>query len=261
MAAIISLLIVLTLSILVTRIATVALTHTGLSREVARFQARSAFTGVGFTTGESENLVNHPVRRKILLVLMLLGNVGIVTAMSSLILGFIRSNSEGFALRIVLLATGLAVLWGLGTSQWVDQRLSRLISWALNRYTHLEAKDYASLLHLAGDYRVTDLLVEPDDWLANRTLAEIKLRDEGIAVLGIKRKSGKYLGTPGGPTKIMANDTLVLYGRASALQNLDQRRAGASGDLEHDEAQKEQKEIASQEEIEDASERRANETE
>jgi uncharacterized protein with PhoU and TrkA domain len=124
----------------------------------------------------------------------------------------------------------------------------------------LEAKDYASLLNLAGDYRVTDLLVQSDDWLAERTLGELKLRDEGVAVLGIKRKSGKYLGTPGGPTKIMANDTLVLYGRASALESLDQRRAGTSGDLEHDEARKEQEEIASQEEIEDASERRENET-
>jgi hypothetical protein len=47
MLAIISLLVVLTVSILITRIATVALTRIGLSREAACFQARSAFTGVG----------------------------------------------------------------------------------------------------------------------------------------------------------------------------------------------------------------------
>lgn len=81
----------------------------------------------------------------------------------------------------------------------------------------------------------------------------ITLIDEGIAVLGIKRKNGKYLGTPSGSTRIMANDSIALYGRASALENLDQRRAGVSGDLEHDEARKEQKEIAFQEKIEDAS--------
>jgi Trk-type K+ transport system membrane component len=86
MISVISLLVVLTLSILVTRIATVALTHTGLSQESAKFQARSAFTGVGFTTNESEKVVNHPLRRRILLLLMLLGNAGVVTAVSSLIL-------------------------------------------------------------------------------------------------------------------------------------------------------------------------------
>jgi len=71
MAAIISLLIVVALSLLITRVATVALTLTGMSREAARFQARSAFSGVGFTTRESEQVMQHPVRRRIILLLIL----------------------------------------------------------------------------------------------------------------------------------------------------------------------------------------------
>lgn len=47
MISIVSLFVVLTLSILETRIATVALTHTGLLRESVKFQARSAFTECG----------------------------------------------------------------------------------------------------------------------------------------------------------------------------------------------------------------------
>ena len=54
---------VLSLSLFVTQLATIALTYTGLSLEAARFQARSAFTGTGFTTSEAENVVDHPVRR------------------------------------------------------------------------------------------------------------------------------------------------------------------------------------------------------
>jgi len=88
-------------------------------------------------------------------------------------------------------------------------------------------------------------------------LKELKLRDEGVAVLGITRKSGKYLGTPGGPTKILPKDTLLLYGRVSALENLDQRRAGMRGDQEHNEAREEQELISSKEKIEDASETQA----
>jgi len=60
MVSIISLVIILVVSILVTRIATIALTHTGMSRQTAKFQARSAFTGVGVKTSESEKIVNHP---------------------------------------------------------------------------------------------------------------------------------------------------------------------------------------------------------
>ena len=50
MVAVLSLLIVVTLSLLVMRIAAMALMLTGLSRETAHFQTRSAFTGTGFTT-------------------------------------------------------------------------------------------------------------------------------------------------------------------------------------------------------------------
>ncbi|HWH13902.1 MAG TPA: hypothetical protein VNT51_04095 [Miltoncostaeaceae bacterium] len=59
MIALASVFVVVIVSLLVTRVATVLLTATGLSREVARFQARSALSGVGFTTGEAESVVNH----------------------------------------------------------------------------------------------------------------------------------------------------------------------------------------------------------
>ena len=51
MIAVISLLLVVTISMIVIRVASVALVHTGMGREAARFQARSAFTGAGFTAG------------------------------------------------------------------------------------------------------------------------------------------------------------------------------------------------------------------
>ena len=45
MLPVLSLLVVLGLSMIVTRVASVALVHTGLGRQAARFQARSAFAG------------------------------------------------------------------------------------------------------------------------------------------------------------------------------------------------------------------------
>ena len=46
-------LLVLFISVLAVRVATTALTLTGISRDLAQFQALSAFTGSGFTTAES----------------------------------------------------------------------------------------------------------------------------------------------------------------------------------------------------------------
>lgn len=234
MAALASVLIVLTLSLLVTRIATVALALTGLSRESAKFQARSAFTGAGFTTNEAEKVVSHPVRRRIILLLMLLGNVGIVTSVSSLLLTFVNTvGPREWLFRLLLLTIGIGILWYLASSQWVDRYLSRLIHWALHRWTHLNVRDYANLLHLSGEYQVTEMEVSDGDWLANRPLIELSLDREGVTVLGIQRQNGRYVGAPKGKTCIRPGDTLILYGRSPVLEELDDRAADPAGEQSH----------------------------
>ena len=92
MVALASVLIIVLISLILTRIATVALIQTGLSRETARFQARSALTGTGFTTSESETIVNHPVRRRLVLSLMLVGSAGVVTVIATLLLSFVNAD-------------------------------------------------------------------------------------------------------------------------------------------------------------------------
>jgi hypothetical protein len=248
MIAIITLLIVLILTMLVTKIATVALTHTGLSHEIARFQARSAFTGVGFTTSESENVVNHPLRRRVLLLLMLFGNAGIITVIASVVLTFVNAQGTGSVLwRFFFIFLGLALLWFAATNRWVDNHLSKFIGWAVRRYTHLDIKDYASLLHVAGEYKVTELFVEPTDWLAKKSLQELRLQDEGVMILGITRSDGTYMGAPDGSRIVQEGDNLILYGREASLIKLDQRRRGKKGDIEHKKAVAEQKEVAKKE--------------
>lgn len=244
----------LTLSLLINRIATVALTITGLSREAAKFQARSAFTGVGFTTNEAELIVNHPVRRRIAMLLMLLGNVGVVTSISSLLLTFIDTGGIVQSLvRVLFLVAGLLVLWGLATSPRVDRFLSRLILWALRRYTRLEIRDYVSLLNLSGEYQVTELEVQVGSWLADRRLSKLQLNQEGILVLGIWRGNGRYVGAPRGNTLIRPRDTLILYGRSSVLSNLDIRNADLAGEQAHQQAVVEQRrQVQRQEQEEEA---------
>lgn len=234
MAAVISLLLVLTISLLITRTATAALALTGLSRESARFQARSALTGVGFTTGESESIARHPVRRRIIMTLMLVSNLGLATVAASLIMTFVNtSQSEHWWLHLLVLAAGLGALWLLTSSRWVDRHLSRLIHWALKRYTRLDVRDYAALLQLGGGFGVVELHVEAGDWLAERGLSSLGLTEEGVLVLGIHRGGGRYDGVPTGETVIHAGDTLVLYGPKERLAELDRRPRGVTGGLAH----------------------------
>ena len=239
----VSLIIVLALSLLVIRVATVALAFTGLSEELARFQAQSAFFGVGFTTKESESIVGHPVRRRIIGVLMILGHAVFATAVSALILSFINADTHAVLARLLYIAAGVLILWIIFTSAWIGRKLSRLISWALRRWTTLDVSDYSSLLHLADRYTVTEIQIQPKDWVADKTLDELNLTSEGVLVLGVQRADGTYIGASTGQTKISEHDTMILYGRHQALAELDRRRAGLRGDSAHKKAIAQQKEV------------------
>lgn len=232
MLALLSVLAIITVSLVITRMATVVLATTGLSRDVARFQARSAFTGSGFTTTESESVVTHPVRRRVVMALMLLGNAGIVTTITSLLLSFNQASGGQTAGRIGLLVGGLVALRLLAGSHAVDRLLTRLTEWALRRYTDLELHDYATLLHVSDRYTIVEAEPGPDEWLSGR-LDELRLRDEGVIVLGVQRKGGDYLGVPTGETVVHPGDVLVLYGEAQAVRAASIRRAGPEGDAEH----------------------------
>jgi TrkA-C domain len=246
-AAFIAVLVTVTVSLIITRVGTAALEHTGLSREVARFQARSAFFGVGFTTSEAESVVNHPVRRRIVLWLVVLGNAGIVTVLASVVLS--ASSGGGItAARLAILGAGLAGLALIARTKMLE----RAIDAALNRWTDLDVRDYADLLHLSGDFAVAELQVETGDWLAEKTLGELHLRDEGVVVLGITRAGGDWIGAPDGETVMHAHDVLVVYGREDRVCELDARTGGAAGDAAHAAAVAEQERLEAEEEAREA---------
>ena len=238
-----TLLVALGLSLVITRLATTALTLTGLSTEAARFQARSAFTGTGFTTREAEQVVNHPVRRKINMLLMIVRSAGLVTIIISLMLSFVTPGGEdGRLMRLCWLLAGVAVLWAIASSNKINQYMTKVMEWALQKWTDLDTRDYAGLLKLSGEYSVMNLQIRENDWLCNQPLRETNLREEGVIVLGITRSDGSYVGVPRPETELEEGDTLVVYGRSRALQELDTRNAGSAGEQAHQRAVDEESE-------------------
>ncbi len=159
MIAVATVLMVLALSLVIVRIATVGLSMTGLSRDLAQFQALSAFTGSGFTTRESEDIVNHPIRRRIVMHLMLLGNAGMAIVITSFVASVLKSDrgdtwTTSLWTRLLILAGGSLLLLFLANSSWLERFHWTAGKWALQRWAHLEVKDYTNLLHLSRNYSV-----------------------------------------------------------------------------------------------------------
>jgi len=246
MGAALSVVVVVSLSIVIIRVATSALVMTGMAHESARFQARSAFLGVGFTTAEAESVVSHPVRRRIVIWLMWLGNVGVVSVLGGLVISF--GGGDGSTLeRLGIMLGGLGLLALIGRSRIVERATERVIQRMLQRFAGLDVRDYAGLLHVKGGWTIDELKVEAGDWIAGRNLSELDLRDEGILVLGIERADGLYIGTPHGDDIVEADDTLVLYGRRQRIVELDDRHLGAEGERAHLLAVREQERLEQEE--------------
>jgi hypothetical protein len=244
MIALISLLMVILISIIIVRIGAVALEMTGLSREMATFQAQSAFSGTGFTTSESEYVVSHPVRRRIIRILIFVGNAGIASAMATLVLTFVGQTREEATMRAMWLVIGLFMIYLFARSKMVDRGMRWLIKRALERFTSLKIYDYEQILGLSKGYSIGEFKIKERSWLENKTLRELKLDEEGVIVLAIYRKIGdkeQFIGAPNGDTKIIKGDTLICYGPEDAIKNLSQRLRGKKGDMQHEKAVKEEK--------------------
>lgn len=234
MTAISLLLLVISFSLVITRSAAVMLELTGMSRDSARFQARAAYCGVGYSSKESDGVINHPLRRQIVSTLMLLGNAGTATVVATLVLSFTALDSTQWQTKLALLFAGLIFLLVLANSSWVDRKMSQFIHSALRKFTKLDLNDYLALLHLSQGYSVLEVKVAAGDWLGGADLKTLNLPKEGVLVLGIQRVKGDYIGAPSGSVVVNVGDVLTMYGQLERLEELNRRRLGREGSDAHE---------------------------
>ena len=202
---------------LILRIGTAALIVSGVSRDVAAFQVRSAFFGVGFTTTEAAVIVSHPFRRKLIQVLMLAGSIGITGLIGSAVVTLARTEGS-VLLPIIALGGGLVLLWALTSWRPVDRFVVRLFERLLRRWTTLDTHDYHALLRLSADYAIRQFDIRPDGVVVGRSIGDLLPEAHRIVLLGIERSDGSYLGAPPMDTKLFGGDVATVYGRNETLE-------------------------------------------
>jgi hypothetical protein len=110
---------------------------------------------------------------------MLWGSAGVVVAVVTLAISFVDASRDDTTHRLGWLVLGALALLTMARSASVERAMARLFRRLLRRYTDLDVRDHAGLLHLAEGYTVMRLHTDPEDWTANRSLAELRLREEG----------------------------------------------------------------------------------
>ncbi len=215
------LLITILVSFIIVRVGGFALQLTGIEPDVARFQALSAFSGTGFTTREAERVVGHRTRRRIVTILIILGNAGMVTVIATLVASFTQvSGYAWFFVRLAVIIGGIFILYRLIIRSNVGQRF---IDWlqrpVMNRILR-EAPTVDEIFHVEKDWTISFVLMEGNSKSIGMSVADITAEGD-IEILGIDR-AGNYLTRLDRDEKVVEGDRLLVYAnRKSVKQILD----------------------------------------
>ena len=212
-------LLVIFVSFLIVRAAAIALMMTGMDRKRAVFQALSAFSGTGFTTKEAEFVVNHPIRRRIVSWLMILGNAGIVTVIITATSSIVTSEGYILSIDVLILLVGLYLIYRVATHKGFIRRWESFIEDKLVKSTAFEEGATEDLLHLLEGYGLVRAIITENSPFIGNSLSESGLSEKGLLVLGIERGKN-WIPIPKPKETIIAGDRIVVYGSLEVLRAL-----------------------------------------
>ena len=210
-------LLVVFVSFLVVRAASIALMMTGMDEKKARFQALSAFSGTGFTTKEAEVVVNNSLRRRIITWLMLLGNAGIVTVIVTATSSLATSRGYQLSVNFLILLGGIYLVYKIATHKGFIRRWESFIEGKLIKSYAFEESATEDLLHLLEGYGLVRTIVKENSPFIGNSISESKLTEKGLLVLGIERGKN-WIPIPKAKEAIEEDDRLVVYGPLEVLK-------------------------------------------
>lgn len=212
---------VILILLMIVEILAIALKITGLDMEKARFQVISIITGTGFTTKEAELITQHPTRRQIAEILMLISYVGTATLIG-LIMGIVNlmTKEEGIYNLIVVIVIAILILF-LTRNKWVISRIEKYIERQLliQMERNKKYKTVEEVLKLNDEFGVAEFVLEENNKLIDVSLENSGLKEKYIQVLNIDRGS-HIIHFPRSKFIFQEGDKVVLYGQLDNIKEL-----------------------------------------
>jgi len=200
--------------IIIVRIGAVALILTGISSEKAHFQALSAFTGTGFTTKESEKIINNKIRRRIIAFLIIFGNGGLITLFVTATTTFSLSNKDFILQKAIYLAVGIALLYFLMKFSPLKNKIDNIIAYFIEKNSWFE--DDATIiekLHIGDGYTVERIILKENSKFIGKTVLQVNKELDEKLIIGIERYE-KWIALPQDDIVLDLHDIIVVYAKA-----------------------------------------------
>ncbi|MGG3478726.1 hypothetical protein ABES23_24095 [Peribacillus frigoritolerans] len=200
--------------ILVIEISVTLMKLTGLKGTVARFQVISMLTGTGFTTDESKSIIDHPVRRKISMFLILFGAFSlavIISSISTLLTDDLRLMELSIIIGI------LVVLTVLVKAPFLNNRLSNKMKSEMYNHYELWEHPIEEVLFLEDEDVVMEIDIYEDSEFIDVKAFDVISDGADINILfiesgevKIRKELYEY--------KIKLGDNLFLYGNKKEIE-------------------------------------------
>jgi len=213
------LLVTILVSFIVVRIGGFALQLTGIEGDVARFQALSAFSGTGFTTTEAERVVRHRTRRRIVTILIILGNAGLVTIIATLVATFTQvTDYSWFFIRLAIIIVAILILYRLVVTSRFGNRILVLVRKPLLQRILREAPAVEEVFNVGKDWGVNLVMIKEKSKNIGRSLADV-MAEEDLEILAVDRADA-FLPRPDAKEKILEGDRLLVYASGKSVRRL-----------------------------------------
>ncbi|MCZ0874304.1 hypothetical protein [Peribacillus sp. AS_2] len=200
--------------VLVIEISVTLMKLTGLKGTVARFQVISMLTGTGFTTDESKSIIDHPIRRKISMFLILFGAFSlavIISSISTLLTDDLRLMELSIIIGILLVLTVLVKV------PFLNNRLSNKMKSEMYNHYELWEHPIEEVLFLEDEDVVMEIDIYEDSEFIDVKAFDVISDGADINILfiesgevKIRKELYEY--------KIKLGDNLFLYGNKKEIE-------------------------------------------
>lgn len=210
MILIVTFIVFLTIFILIVDFFSVLFSLTGIPIEKARFQVVSLLTSTGFTTRESELIVQHPIRRKLASALMLFSYGSTVTFISFIVnmisKSLINTKSTLIFVVFIVLVTIFLKSSLMGHIEYIVENIVEH-SKIWKRFN----SEYLNIITKHKGYGICEIHLNENSDLIGRDIRRSRLKDKEIQVLSID-KGYILINFPNPDYVFEVDDKIIVYG-------------------------------------------------
>ena len=200
--------------LIVIEIFTVLFRMTGISEKRARFQVISMLTAVGFTTSESETMLNNSLRRRISQMIILFGYSSTVTLISLFVNIYTHKITLEDVYTVVLYCLALLLLVRI---RFIKIAFDKSIESIADRYLNRRGSNKLHTLSHYNDNMLVELTILNSVPILDTPLLDLNLKQFNIQILNIERK-GFNIVNPNGLDILTIGDKILVFGNEKEIR-------------------------------------------